>query len=99
MIENISMFDFPTNTRIILEPAVLMIRWPPLAVPKAIAPAQLAITQVGAWNEGDSPRMTKDITMIPIDFCASFAPWLSESAMEERICIRLKKYLALGVVL
>jgi len=41
--------------------------------------------------------MTKDMVIRPIDFWASLAPWLRESAMEERICIRLKKNFALGV--
>lgn len=76
-----------------------MIRHPPLAVPRAMAAAQLATTQKGMWNVGETPRMTMDNVISPIDFWASFAPWLSERAMEDGICIRLKKYFILGVAL
>ena len=40
--------------------------------------------------------MTRDITISPMPFWASLAPWLRDRAMEEKICSRLKYRLALG---
>ncbi len=79
------------RNRQIFDPMVLMIRQPPVAHPAAIAPAQPATTQKGISNEGKIPRMTRVMAMTPIDFWASFAPWLRARQMEETICILLKK--------
>ncbi len=41
--------------------------------------------------------MTRAMVMTPIDFWASFAPWLRARQTEETICILLKKAFAPGV--
>ncbi len=85
------------RTRQICDPIVRMIRQPPVAHPAAIAAAQLATTQKGMAKEGKTPKMTRVMAMTPIDFWASFAPWLRARQMEETICILLKKSFARGV--
>ena len=85
------------RSRKIFAPMVLMILHPPVAVPAAIAPAQLAMTQKGIVKEGRAPMTTSDMVMIPMDFCASLAPWLSARQTDETICMRLKKNVARGV--
>src|SRR5438067_9653539 len=66
----------------ILCPIVFMIRHPPDAVPRAIAVAQLTITQPGTVNgRGAAPgsaaaaAAARARVMIPIAFWASFDPW------------------------
>src|SRR5512146_2572161 len=78
---------------------VLMIFHPPLAVPSAVAAPQLAITHRGASKLDESPRRINAIAINPIDFWTSLEPWLRARTIEEGICIRRKKRLALGVAL
>ena len=84
-------------SRQICDPIVRMIRQPPVAHPAAIAPAQTATTQKGIAKTGVIPRMTRAMVMTPIDFWASFAPWLRARQTEEKICMLLKKAFAPGV--
>ncbi len=53
---------------------------PPVAVPRAIAPALSAMTHIGTLNTDRTPPETKPIVMIPIVFCASFVPCDSANA-------------------
>src|SRR2546425_368840 len=55
-------------------PNVLMMRHPPAAVPKPIATAHERRTQVGTATWSRCPADTSASVMIPIAFCASFAP-------------------------
>src|SRR5512135_156019 len=67
-------------------PTVLMMRHPPIAVPRAIAVAQAMITHNGMWKTGIAPKETRASEITPIDFCASFDPWEKAMNAAERIC-------------
>ena len=71
----------------ILLPIVLMIRQPPLAVPRAIAVAQSSLTQIGTlkWAALRWPVAIKARVITPIVFCASLVPWASETSDAEPI--------------
>lgn len=59
---------------IIFIPIVLIIRQPPTDVPRAIARAQVNLTQSGTTNSFKIPLPTSAIVIIPMDFWASFEP-------------------------
>ena len=78
---------------VIRDPIVFTMRQPPIAVPSAIAVWAESTTQNGMWSafgqievaaaSRSRPRSraceaTSRPTMMPIVFCASLAPWLSE---------------------
>ena len=69
------------STFVIRLPIVLMIRQPPVAVPAAIAVAQISLTHSGTekWVELMSPWAINASEITPIVFCASLVPWASET--------------------
>ena len=58
-------------------PIVLIIFLPPIEVPRAIDKAQRKITHTGTSKLLINPPLNSAIVIIPIDFWASFPPWLS----------------------
>ena len=68
-------------------PIVLMMRQPPLAVPRAIAVAQNSLTQIGTvkWAALRWPVAIRARAITPIVFWASFVPWASETSDAEPI--------------
>ncbi len=74
--------------RVILCAIVLTIRHPPKKVPRPIAPAQEIITHSGMGSPppsgADMLVATRRIAIIPMVFCASFVPWVSEKKAEEK---------------
>src|SRR5213592_324360 len=67
-------------------PSVRMIRHPPAYVPRAMAVAELALTQSGTVN-GSAARCPDTISaraITPIVFCASFVPWVKATKPPER---------------
>jgi len=58
-------------------PRVLIKRHPPIKVPREMAPALAAITQVGTSKVLSYPIEMRATVMIPIVFWASLAPWLN----------------------
>ena len=58
-------------------PMVLTIFQPPMAVPRAMAPAQLSLTQSGTCSVlSAKPKIIRARVMMPMVFCASLRPWL-----------------------
>lgn len=69
----------------IFRPTVLMIRQPPPAVPRAMDVAQAITTQSGMWKECRTPPETRAMVITPMDFWASFPPWVRAMAEAEKI--------------
>ena len=65
-----------------LRPTVRMILHPPSAVPTVSATAQPSVAQAGAASVSIRPSASSSAAITPIDFCASFAPWLNASAAD-----------------
>src|SRR3569623_1269541 len=66
-------------------PIVLMMRWPPISVPNAMALYDARITQYGPCGAvvGRTPPATITAQITPIVFCASLPPWPIELAADE----------------
>jgi hypothetical protein len=64
----------------IRRPIVRTIRHPPSDVPSVMATPQATFVQSGTVKVSSLPEATSNAAITPIDFCASFAPWLNESA-------------------
>ena len=64
-----------------------MMRQPPTYVPRPIATPAAIFTQVGIESEAGSPWRcsTSASAITPIVFCASFAPWLNDTHVEDAI--------------
>ena len=74
----------------ILWPMVLIIRQPPVAVPRPMHRAQEICTQTGTVIAGILWLMKRARVMRPMVFCASFVPWLTDMKAEESIWSLLK---------
>ena len=70
------------STVVIRLPIVLMMRQPPVAVPRAIAVAQMSLTHSGTvkWTALRWPVEIKASAITPIVFWASLVPWASETS-------------------
>ena len=61
-------------------PIVLTIRQPPSNVPTVRVAPQASFTHSGTVNVSRCPEASRSAAITPIPFCASFAPWLRDSA-------------------